>query len=85
MSNMDIGIKDMSETSKEIFKQLGVYSHVGMSFAVSIFIGLGFGYYLDNKVFDGKTSPYLTFLFLGLGIAAGFRELWQLVQKLKDE
>jgi F0F1-type ATP synthase assembly protein I len=75
----------MSETRREIFRQLGVYSHVGMSFVFSIFIGLGFGYYLDNNVFDGKTAPYLTFLFLGFGIAAGFRNLWQLTQKLKDE
>lgn len=85
LSLWDAGLEDMSETRKEILRQLGVYSHVGMSFVFSIFIGLGIGYYLDNKVFDGKTAPYLTFIFLGFGIAAGFRNLWQLTQKMKDE
>ncbi|HBI14882.1 MAG TPA: F0F1-ATPase subunit [Desulfobulbaceae bacterium] len=74
----------MSETRKEIFRQLGLYSHVGMSFVLSIFIGLGIGWYLDNKVFDGRTAPYLTFIFLALGIAAGFKNLWQLTKDIKD-
>lgn len=75
----------MSETRKEIFRQLGVYSHVGMSFVLSIFIGFGIGWYLDNKLFDGKTAPYLTFIFLGFGIAAAFRNLWQITKQMKDE
>ncbi|GAB4333325.1 MAG: hypothetical protein Kow0089_01840 [Desulfobulbaceae bacterium] len=75
----------MSETRREIFRQLGVYSHVGMTFVFSIFIGLGIGWYLDNKVFDGKTAPYLTFIFLGFGIIAGFRNLWQLSKTISDE
>ncbi len=75
----------MSETQKEIFRQLGVYSHVGMTFVFSIFIGLGIGWYLDNKVFDGKTAPYLTFIFLGFGIAAAFMNLWQLSKRFSDE
>ena len=75
----------MSETRKEIFRQLGLYSHVGMTFVFSIFIGLGIGWYLDNKVFDGKTEPYLTFIFLGFGIAAAFTNLWQVAKKFSDE
>ena len=75
----------MSETRREIFRQLGMYRHVGISFVLSIFIGLGIGRYLDNKVFDGRTAPYLTFLFLALGIAAGFKNLWQLTKDIKDE
>ena len=75
----------MSESRKEIFRQLGVYSHVGMTFVCSIFIGLGIGWYLDNKVFDGKTAPYLMFIFLGFGIVAGFRNLWQLTKQIADE
>ena len=75
----------MSETRKEIFRQLGVYSHVGMTFVVSIVIGLGIGWYHDNKVLDGKTAPYLTLLIIGLGIIAGFRNLWQLSKQISDE
>lgn len=75
----------MSETRKEIFRQLGVYSTVGITFVCCIFIGLGIGWYLDNKVFDGRTAPYLTFVFLGFGIAAGFKNLWQLTKRMSDE
>ena len=72
----------MSDNSKEIFRQLAVYSHVGISFVFSIIIGFGIGWYLDNKVFDGRTAPYLTFLFLALGIAAGFKNLWDIIQDI---
>ena len=75
----------MSEESKEMFRQLAVYSHVGMTFVFSILIGFGIGWFLDNKMFAGKTSPYLTFFFLGVGILAGFKTLWDLTKKLKDE
>ena len=75
----------MSETRKEIFRQLGVYSHVGMTFVFSIVIGIWIGWYLDNKVFDGKTAPYLTFIFLAFGIIAGFRNLWQLTKQISDD
>ena len=75
----------MSETRKELFRQLAVYSHVGMTFVFSIFIGLGIGWYLDNKVFDGKTEPYLTFIFLGFGIVAAFMNLWKLSKRISDE
>lgn len=59
------------ETSKNI-KDLAYYSSLGLSVAISIFIGLFSGVWLDGK-FD--TSPVLTLVFLGLGIAAGFRNL----------
>jgi F0F1-type ATP synthase assembly protein I len=75
----------MSEDRKEMFRQLATYSHVGMTFVFSILIGFGMGWALDNKVFNGKTAPYLTFIFLGFGILAGFKNLWELTRKIKDE
>lgn len=68
-----------------MFRQLATYSHVGMTFVFSILIGFGMGWALDNKVFGGKTAPYLTFVFLGFGILAGFKNLWELTRKIKDE
>ncbi len=59
------------ETSKSI-KELAYYSSLGLSVALAVFIGLFLGVWLDGK-FD--TSPVLTLIFLGLGIAAGFRNL----------
>ena len=75
----------MSEDRREMFRQLAKYSHVGMSFVFSIIIGFFIGWYLDNKVFDGRTVPYLTFIFLAFGIAAGFKNLWELTKELQDE
>ncbi len=75
----------MADDRREMFRQLAVYSQVGMSFVFAIIIGFGLGWYLDNKVFSGKTAPYLTFIFFGLGIIAGFRQLWELIQKLNHE
>jgi F0F1-type ATP synthase assembly protein I len=75
----------MSEDRKEMFKLIGVYSHVGMTFVFSIIIGFFIGWWLDNKLFDGKTAPILTFIFLGFGIAAGFKNLWELTKKINDE
>ena len=75
----------MSEDRREMFRQLAVYSHVGMTFVFSILIGFGMGWAFDNKVFGGRTAPYLTFIFLGFGILAGFKNLWELARKIKDE
>ena len=75
----------MSDDRREMFRQLAVYSHVGMSFVFSIIIGFGIGWFLDNKLFNGRTAPYLTFIFLAFGIAAGFKNLWDLTRKLSDE
>lgn len=59
------------ETSKTI-KELAYYSSLGLSVALAIFIGLFLGVWLDGKF---GTKPVLTLVFLGLGIAAGFRNL----------
>ncbi len=64
-------------------KELGYYSSLGLSVALAIFIGLGVGVYLDRYVFN--TAPILTFIFLGLGIAAGFRNIWLAMKKLKNQ
>ncbi|MGM0418479.1 MAG: AtpZ/AtpI family protein [Thermodesulfobacteriota bacterium] len=62
-------------------KEAAYYGSTGISFALSVFIGLFFGLWLDN-VFS--TAPVLTFVFLGAGIAAGFRSIAKLIKKVKD-
>ncbi len=59
------------ETGKTI-RELGYFASLGMSVALSIFMGLALGLWLD-KVFD--TKPFLMFLFLAFGIAAGFSNI----------
>jgi Putative F0F1-ATPase subunit (ATPase_gene1). len=77
-----MGVK-MADDRKEMFRDLARYSHVGMTFVFSILIGFGIGWALDNKLFDGRTAPYLTLIFFGLGIAAGFKGLWDLIRKIQ--
>ncbi|MGV1100949.1 AtpZ/AtpI family protein [Thiovibrio sp. JS02] len=71
----------MSSNRKEIMKLLAEFSTIGMSVAFSIFIGVGIGYYLDHKVFAGRTSPWLTLIFLGFGVAAAFKNLYVMARK----
>lgn len=63
------------------FKQFFEVSMVGIQFALSIFVGFGIGYYLDKWL---KTFPWLTAIFLILGIIAAFRELFRVARK-QDE
>lgn len=71
----------MSGMRKEMLKLLSDFSTVGMTVAFSIFIGVAIGYWLDHKVFNGSTKPWFTLIFLGLGVAAAFRNLYRLVKR----
>ncbi|MFC1826806.1 AtpZ/AtpI family protein [Thermodesulfobacteriota bacterium] len=71
----------MSESRKEIMRLIGDFSTIGIALAASIFIGIGIGYFLDHKVFNGKTAPWFTLIFLAFGIAAGFKNLFMLTKR----
>ena len=60
---------------------LADFSTIGMTVAFSIFIGAGFGYLLDNKLFAGKTSPWFSLVFLGFGVAAAFVNLYRMTKR----
>ncbi len=67
---------------KPIYKQLIEASSVGIHLVVSTFVGLAIGYWLD-KLFG--TSPYLTVIFLIIGIIAGFMELIRVAKKQEKQ
>ena len=71
----------MANDRKEIFKMLADFGTIGMTVAFSIFIGVGIGYLLDHKVFDGKTAPWFTLIFLAFGVAAAFKNLYQMTKR----
>lgn len=54
------------------------YSSIGLEMGIAVAIGLFFGWWLDKR-FD--TSPWLTILFLLFGIAAGFKNILQLLRE----
>ena len=76
-----LGEKKMSESRKEFMRLLGDFSTIGIALAASVFIGVGIGYFLDHKVFKGRTAPWFTLIFLGFGIAAGFKNLYMLTKR----
>lgn len=75
----------MSDIKKEFVQLLANYGHIGFTFVAAIMIGLGAGIYLDQKVFNGSTSPWCTFGGLALGIAAGYKSLLEILWRDKDK
>ncbi len=68
----------MKKESLRELREFAYYGSIGMSVAFSIVIGLGIGVWLDGE-FD--TNPWLTLIFIGLGIAAGYRNIWLAIKK----
>ncbi|MCB2146948.1 MAG: AtpZ/AtpI family protein [Deltaproteobacteria bacterium] len=68
----------MNKETRTWIRDLAYYSSLGFSVSLSIFIGLGIGVYLDRR-FD--TTPWLTLVFLGFGIAAGYRNIGLAIKK----
>jgi ATP synthase protein I len=68
----------MAEDKRQLIKALGFLSSVGISMVASTFIGLAMGYYLDKWL---GTAPWLTLIFLGIGIVSGFRNIYILTER----
>ena len=69
-----------SRETRRTLRELAYYSSLGLSVALAIFIGVGIGVYLDRR-FD--TSPWLMFVGLVLGIAAGYRNIGLAIRKAR--
>ena len=65
------------DKEKSVLKQIFEASTVGIQLVLSTFAGLAIGYGLD-KLFG---TSYLKFIFLFMGIIAGFRELFRIAKK----
>ncbi|QTA77879.1 Putative F0F1-ATPase subunit, Ca2+/Mg2+ transporter [Desulfonema limicola] len=68
----------MKNRDLKYLKELAYFSSVGLSVSLSIFIGLGIGVWLDKKF---ESNPWMTLIFLGLGIIAGFRNIGLAIKK----
>ena len=68
----------MKRETRRTIKELAYYASIGLSVAFSIFIGLFIGVYLDRRF---NTTPWFTLIFLGLGIAAGYRNIGLAIKK----
>ncbi len=68
----------MNEQRRQLIKSLGFLSGLGISMVAATLIGLTIGYYLDRWL---GTNPWMTLIFLGLGIVAGFRNVYILTDR----
>lgn len=75
----------MSDVKNEFIQLLANYGHVGFTFVTCIIIGLAGGILIDQKLFDGSTSPWFTFIGLAFGIAAGYKTLFEVLFKDKKK
>lgn len=71
----------MKRETRRLWRELAYYSSLGFQIALSIVIGLAVGIYLDRRF---GTTPWLTLIFLGMGIVAGFRNIWIALKKSRD-
>ena len=80
---------DEKKQRRELFRLISVTSTVGIQLVLSTFIGLAIGWFLDEhllpKFLPFNTSPWFTIIFLLLGIAAGFKYLFKVALRQKDD
>ncbi|MFH2074701.1 MAG: AtpZ/AtpI family protein [Pseudomonadota bacterium] len=72
----------MDKETKKSAIQMAYASSIGISMALAIFGCFFLGTWLDRKL---GTEPYFTLLFLLIGIAAGFRNIYVLMKKYFKE
>ena len=68
----------MAEDKRQLFKSLAFLSSVGITMVAATFVGLAMGYYLDKWL---ETDPWMTLIFLFLGIVSGFRNIYILTAR----
>jgi ATP synthase protein I len=66
----------------EILRQFGLLGSVGLHLVLGTFTGLAIGYFLDHYF---GTKPWLTLVFLGFGVAAGFTNLFRVMRRQRKE
>lgn len=74
--------KPLMTQEKRPVRQYLRYSTIGIEMGLSVIIGLLVGNYLDD--FFG-TEPWLLLTFLMLGLAAGFRGIFRLMRRMKND
>ncbi|MGI6404937.1 MAG: AtpZ/AtpI family protein [Syntrophaceticus sp.] len=74
---------EKKKESTSVWKTLGLMTNIGVTLAAAVLIGYYMGYYLDQWIF-GKTNYWLTIIFSLFGIAAGFRTIFNMINKTLD-
>jgi ATP synthase protein I len=72
----------LSDNKRDVIRSLLSYSSLGIEMGLSVAIGIGMGYYLDRFF---KTAPYLTIIFMILGIVAAMKTIYTLLRKIQKD
>jgi len=71
----------MDDKDRRLFRMIGVLSTVGLVMVFATVIGLYIGLKLDAWL---GTAPWFTAVFLFIGIAAGFRNLFLYTKRSQE-
>jgi ATP synthase protein I len=69
----------MEKNQRKLYKRVFRYSAIGLEMGLSVAIGVAAGYFLDRHF---GTQPWLTLIFLIIGVIAGFRSLFRLMNDI---
>jgi len=72
----------MSEDKRQLFRSLGFLSGIGISMVAASFIGLYIGITLDEWL---NSKPWMTIIWLIVGIVAGFRNIFIMTRRALRE
>jgi ATP synthase protein I len=72
----------MKRETKEYLNQIVTGTSMGLQWGLSVLIGLAIGVWLDSR-FD--TFPWLTLIFLVMGVIAGFRNYYRFIRQQQKE
>jgi ATP synthase protein I len=73
----------MDKLDRKTLLQMGYASSIGIAMVLAIFGCLYVGNWLDRKL---GTVPYFTIIFLAIGVVAGFKNIYSMIQRsFKDE
>ena len=72
----------MRENRRKFIRSAGLASSVGLVLVISTVIGYAFGNWLDKKL---GTAPWLMLVFTLIGIAAGFFEMFRIIDQISNE
>ena len=68
----------MDDDKRQLMRSLGFLSSIGISMVAASFIGLFIGVSLDKWL---GTKPWMTLIWLGIGIVSGFRNIFILTRR----
>ncbi len=63
---------------RDLFRNLGLVSSMGISVVLAIGIGVWFGLFLDRSF---GTKPWFFWIFSLIGIAAGFKNVYVITRR----